>query len=479
MPLSMLSFLGSVACRPYALVLVLGAGLLSGTGDGYAQSASEAPTGIPESSIARNFSNNLDSDGFRAALAQRGITYGFNYTGEVFGVADGGIKSGSRYSGLLETIFDADLDTLSGWRGLKFHTSAYQIHGRGISLEYVGLLNGVSNIEATPATRVFELWLEQDLFKDKLTIRFGQMRVDYDGEFINSQTAGLFLTTTLGWPVVLGSNLPSGGVTFPLAGMGARLKYTPTDQWSFLAAIFNDDPAGPCAGDPQVCNNDGLKFRMQDSPFIIGEVQFKYSDNKEPGSLKGQVKLGAFSDLGKFEDQRFSTDGLSLADPLSNGIASQHHANHGIYGVIDQQIYRPTHNGAGANDGVTAFGRISGLPADRNLVDFAFDAGVRFTGMVPGRPSDEFGIAVGYNKVSSSVSGLDRDTAFFTGDVIPVRSNEFIAELTYKAQIAQGWTLQPDLQYIWRPGANAADPNDPTRPIENALVLGLRTTVNY
>ena len=135
--------------------------------------------------------------------------------------------------------------------------------------------------------------------------------------------------------------------------------------------------------------------------------------------------------------------------------------------------------GAGANGGITGFARVSGLPADRNLVDFEFDAGLRFTGMIPGRQSDEFGIAVGYNRISSIVSGLDRDTSFFTGDVVPVRSSEIIAELTYKAQLAQGWTLQPDLQYIWRPGGKAADPNQPTKPIDNALVLGLRSTVNY
>lgn len=455
------------------------AGLLTGPVGVHAQDADRPPTGIPESSIAKNFSDKLDPHGVRAALAQRGITYGLNYAGEVFGVADGGIRSGSRYSGLLELVFDADLEKLGGWRGLSFHSSAYQIHGRGISLEHVGLLNGVSNIEATPSTRLFELWLEQDLVKDKLTVRFGQMRVDYDGEFINSQTAGLFLTTTLGWPVFLGSNLPSGGVTYPLAGMGARVKYTPNDKWTVLAAVFNDDPVGPCDGDPQVCNNDGLKFRLQDAPFIIGEVQYKYSDNKEPGSLKGQVKLGALVDLGKFEDQRFSSDGLSLADPLSNGLARRLNTNRGVYGVIDQQLYRSTRKGAGENDGITAFGRIAGLPADRNLVEFAFDAGLRFSGMVPGRPSDEFGIAVGYNRISGSVAGLDRDAIVLTGAVTPVRSSELIAELTYKAQLAEGWTLQPDLQYIWQPGGNAADPKDPSKSIDNALVLGLRSTVNY
>jgi porin len=444
-----------------------------------AHAADEPVTGIPESSIAKNFPDNLDRDGRRAALAKRGVTYGINYTGEVFGNADGGIKTGARYSGLLETVLDVDFEKLNGWKGLTFHTSAYQIHGRGISLGHVGLLNAVSNIEATPATRLFELWVEQDLVKEKLTLRLGQMRVDYDGEFINSQTAGLFLNTALGWPVFLGSNLPAGGVTFPLAGLGARLKYTPSDKWTILAAVFNDDPAGPCAGDSQVCNNDGLKLRLKDDPFVVGEVQYKYSDNKKPGVLGGQFKLGAFADFGSFDHKRVGTDGLSLADPASNGIARRLRSNHGVYAVLDQQLYRVSKSGAGPNDGIYAFGRIAGLPADRNLVDFSFDAGLRFAGMVSGRSKDEFGIAISHNRVSNTVAGFDRDTVFFSGMSMPVRSSEWIAELTYKAQLAQGWYIQPDLQYIWRPGGNAADPNVPTKPIDNALVLGLRSIVNY
>ena len=79
------------ARRPGTVAMLLGAGVLAGVAGANAQDANEAPTGIPESSIARNFPNNLDPDGFRAALAQRGITYGVNYIGEVFGVADGGI----------------------------------------------------------------------------------------------------------------------------------------------------------------------------------------------------------------------------------------------------------------------------------------------------------------------------------------------------------------------------------------------------
>lgn len=442
--------------------------------------ADEPETGIPESSIAHNFPDKLDAGGRRSALANRGITYGLNYAGEVLGVADGGIRTGARYFGQLEGVVDIDFEKLAGWRGLTFHSNAQQLHGRGISPTHVGLLDPVSSIEATPATRLIDFWFEQDLVKEKLSVRFGQMRVDADGEFLNAPSGGLFLSTWFGWPAFMGVNMPSGGVSYPLAAPGVRLKYTATDKVTFLAAVFNDDPAGPCPqGDPQKCNNDGLKFRTHDDPFVIAEVQYKYGDNKKPGELAGLLKIGGFADLAKFEDQRFSIDGLSLADPASNGIARRLHSNRGLYAVIDQQIYRSNRSGAGANDGIFAFGRIAGLPADRNLVDFAFDGGLRFVGMVPGRRADEFGVGLSYNHISSRVAGLDKDTAFFTGDVVPVRSSEWAVEATYKMELAKGWYLQPDLQYIWRPGGNAADPNTPAKPIDNALVLGLRSTVNY
>lgn len=439
----------------------------------------DAGSGIPESSIARNFADNLDANGRRAALAGRGITYGFNYAGEVFGVASGGIRRGSHFFGQLEGVVDVDFEKLSGLTGLKFHMSAQQLHGRGISATHVGILDPVSNIEATPTTRLIDLWFERDLVKDKLSIRAGQMRIDADGEFLNAPNAGLFLTTSFGWPAFMAVNLPNGGVSYPLAALGARVKYTPNENVSWLTAVVNDDPAGPCDGDAQVCNRHGLNFRLKDNPFIISELQVKYGSAKQPGLLPGLVKLGAFVDFAKFDDQRFGTDGRSLADPLSNGIARQHARNYGVYGVIDQQIYRSARPGAGETDGVHWFGRVAGLPSDLNLVSYSFDTGVRFVGMVSGRPNDEFGFAAAYNRISSRVSGFDSDAIALAGAVEPIRSGEAVAEFTYKAQIAKGWFLQPDLQYVWQPGGKAADPANPAKPIPDAVVLGVRTIVTY
>jgi carbohydrate-selective porin OprB len=47
------------------------------------------------------------------------------------------------------------------------------------------------------ATRLYELWFEQKLLEDKLSIRFGQLGAD--SEFMISQGAAAFLNGTWGW----------------------------------------------------------------------------------------------------------------------------------------------------------------------------------------------------------------------------------------------------------------------------------------
>ena len=84
-----------------------------------------------------------------------------------------------------------------------------------------------------------------------------------------------------------------------------------------------------------------------------------------------------------------------------------------------------------------------------------------------------------YNRISSRVAGLDRDTNAFNGEAGPVHSSEIVAELTYKAQILPGLILQPDIQHVWRPGGNAPHPDMPSKPIENTWVLGVRSVVNF
>ena len=444
-------------------------------------SADDSPIeddGVPDPSIATSLPPEFGGlFGVRQALAKRGIQFGVNYIADGFGNTSGGLKRGVTYMGRGELVVDADFDTLVGLRGLTFHGNAFQIHGRGITRYNIGALEPTSNIEATPATRLSEAWFEQDLFADKVNVRLGQFGAD--AEFLTSSNAGLFINGTFGWPAITAVNLPNGGPAYPLTTPGARVKVTVTPELSLLAAVFNGDPAGPRkpfgSADPQVRNNDGIRFRLRDPPFAISEGQYAF----RIGGLPGALNIGGWHHFGRFSDQRFSTDFLPLASPASNGLAQPRRGDSGVYGVFDQQLYAVP--GSTDGDGIGAFVRVSVSPNDRNAVSAYIDGGLNFTGVVPGRPNDSFGIAGSHVRLSSRLRAFDRDVAALTGQPTPIRSAESSIEATYLYNVVDGFGVQPTVQYVIRPAGGVVDPGDPAglRRIHNAAIVGLRTQIRY
>ena len=413
-----------------------------------------------------------DPGGARKRLAEAGIRWRAIYTGDLLNNVSGGISRGTTYGGRLEVGMQADLEKLVGWSGALFNVSAYAIHGRGMTADHLGNLLAVSNIEATPTVRLFELWLEQKLGSVG-SLRIGQLAAD--SEFIGSENASLFINGTFGWPGITGANLPSGGPAYPLATPGARIEISLGSDTKLRAAIFNGDPSVPGAADPQRANRHGVNFRVKDDPFLIAELQHSYQLGAS--ALPGTVKLGAWYHAGAFADQRIDTIGLSLANPAGSTIPASLRASWGPYAVINQMLARLP--GPGERS-VGGFVRASVSPDDRSLVAFYADAGVTVKGLFASRPDDMFGVAFGFARISNRARALDRDTLFGTPGY-PIRDYEAVLEVSYKAEIVPGWTIQPDVQYVFHPGGNVPHPNDPAmrRVVKNALVIGVRSTMQY
>lgn len=409
----------------------------------------------------------------RVTLRESGIRMRAIYTGDLFTTLSGGISRGTTFGGRLDLGLEADLEKLAGWKGATFHVNAFLIHGRGQTGDHIGNIFAISNAEATPAARLFELWLEQKI-GTLGSIRVGQLAAD--SEFIASDRAGLFVNGTFGWPGITAANLPSGGPAYPLATPGARLELDFGDTTKFRFGVFNGDPAGPAGPfdnpDPQRRNANGLAFRTNDGAFLITELEQKY----KLGGLPGTVKAGVWYHTGNFADQRFDNIGLSLANPLSTGIPANLRANWGPYAIIDQTLVD-----LGNKRDIGAFARISASPDDRSLVSFYADTGINVKGPFASRPDDVFGIGFAYARISNRARALDQDTAAFGTIGYPIRDYEALIEVSYKYQVTDGWTIQPDFQYVMHPGGNVPNPNDPTQTItvKNAAVLGVRTTVQF
>jgi porin len=462
----------SVSCA-YAFFPLAGA---YADDSGSPSSASSPPSYLPSPSIATTFPALADPGGVRSALAAKGVQFQLNYIGEVLGNVSGGERTGAIAEQQFNLIIDADLEKMFGWQGAAVHANGYWIAGTGgLSRDYIGNLLTASGIEALPSVRLYEAWFEQKLAGGKIAIRAGQLGADT--EFLVSKYAGLFVNSTFGWPEVTAADLPSGGPAYPLATPAVRLKLTPSDQFAVLLGLFDGNPAGPCSVNPQICDPNGVNFRLQDPPLFIGEGQYSYSLNMATG-LDGTVKLGGWEHFGEFNGLLFDTAGVPLAGPASNGMPQQFSGDDGIYGVIDQMIYHPANSDPG--NGIGVFARISGSPPDRNLIDFYADGGINFTGMIPGRPSDSFGAAAAYAHISHDQSLDEQEFDADSGVPAPVQNYEAALELTYDYQVIPGFTIQPDLQYVIHPGGNIANPDGTgLAPIPNAFIIGVRATINY
>ena len=420
---------------------------------------------------------------WREGLSGKGLAFGATYIADNITNVTGGIKRGAIHFGRLDLSVDADLEKLVGWSDTKLHANTFSIYGRGLSRNYVGNLATISEIEALPDVRLYEAYIEKTFYGGALAIKAGQQAADV--EFFDSQTDDLFINGTFGWPAIKASNLPAGGPAPPIAVPGVRLKAKISDQATAFVAIFNGDAAGPGPGDPQRRDHHGLAFRVTDPPWLVGQVRWDYEINAGTGPLTGNITPGGWYHFGKFDDRRFTDAVVSIADPDGTGIARKLRGNFGIFAVVEQTLYRPpsvTEKGVSASlPGITAFGRIAYSPPDRNLIDLYVDGGIGVSGLVPGRPTDRFGVAAAYMHISPDARNLDRDTQFFTGLPTPVRSAETLIEVIYEAHIKPGWLLAPYFQYVIRPSGGVPNPNDPTglSRIGDAAVFGLTSTLKF
>jgi porin len=463
---------------PLAAVAILahGAALGQNPAPGAPPGAAEA-NASPATDAGTNYDANLLGGmfGLRPALAANGLTLNLTDTSEGLGNPTGGLRQEGVFEGFGFASLALDGSKAGLWDGFSALVSAWDIYGRGLTANALGNLHTISNAEADRALLLFELWAEQATPDGRLSLRVGQQAADQ--EFMVDQYATLFVNADYGFPDLASNDLPSGGPAYPLGTPAVRLKLMPSDSVTVLLALFNGDPVPRGFGDdPQAREGGGTSFRTDGGALWFAEAQWARNQGKDATGLPSTFKIGAWYHSGYFADQRFGADGLSLADPASDGQELLRHGDFSIYALADQVLWRP----AGAPDGgIAAFLRVMGAPADRNLVEFSLDSGVTWKGILPDRGDDTAGLGLEWARVGDAASKLDGDIARFSGEPYPVRRWEAVLELTYQAQIKPWWQVQPDIQYVVRPGGGIPELTDPTQRAGDALVLGARSIVTF
>jgi porin len=410
---------------------------------------------------------------FEGGLADKGVEIFGGYTVDVFGNTTGGLKTGTVYTGLLDFGVNLDLEKMVGWEGASVNTTWLWLSGRDASEDLADNFLTISNIAGFNTLRMFELWFQQTVWDDKFSLRIGQLAAD--SEFVISDHAGLFINAAFGWPAFTYMNLPEGGPGYPMGTPGARLSFSPVEWFTFMTAAFQGNVFA------QDVNRHGFRWRLDaETGFtFLNEAQVRWNQREEETGLAGQFKAGAWFQTGENAD--------ALSESTSSG-------NYGFYAIVDQSLFREP--GAGnatpsglskdgktvvdakggkdfktplsyekSNQGLGWFGRMAFTKADRNFINFYFDTGLAYTGLIPGRDADQLGVAFAYAQLSDGA----RSSLLEEGSS-PIGA-EMVLEVTYLAQITPWLTIQPDLQYVINPGG--------ATNLGNALVVGGRLAVVF
>lgn len=376
------------------------------------------------------------------------------YTAEVLAVVSGGLQRGAIYRGLGEAVMETDLVRAVGApAGTRFHLSGLLPHGGELSDSHLGDLQGASNIAAYDHPLLYELWLEGVFNDGRLAVRVGRLVADAD--FAATASGAAFLNSSFGWPAFISANTCNTGPAFDRSALGVFAQLPLTRAVRIQAGVYDGDTFDDAGGDP-ACHPNGLHTSLSRDQglFAIAEIILENDSGPATARRPGSFRFGVWQHTADFAD---------LADP-----ARTHAGNHGVYLVAEQMFWRES-GPAGEPEvpqGLTAFARIGGSPGDRNLLSHAADAGLSYTGLIPGRDTDTLGLGVAWARVSEGTRRAERQAA-----AAVVSDSELVVEVTYGLTLGDRWLIVPDIQYIRHPGGSAA--------VGDALVVGLRTRVDF
>lgn len=436
-------------------------------------------TGVGRGDDPPSQSGNLLGDwgGLKSWLSDQGVDIDASQTSDYIGNTQGGFKQGFVYDGLFQLDADFNLEKLLGLKGTSAHITGYVIQGQDLSATNVGNIMTITNVESQPSVpKLGEFWLQQKFLDDQVALRAGQLQADKS--FMISDTASLFVNSTFGFPDNWELDLPDGGPAYPNAVPGVLAIFTPTPEWTLQAAAFNGSPSGVTAASPTgtpTGDKYGTQFPLGNQVLSWVEAAYAFKPDDEATALPATWKLGGWYNSTKFSSLTTDINGSSLATSDANPALLT--GNYSVYGIADLGLFRET----GAPDqGLDGFLRVAVNPqSDRNQITWYFDTGFAYTGLFPGRPKDILGLGYAWAGMSSALSQQTRLANAANSTANPLASAESLVELTYQAPVNPWLTLQPVFQYVFNPGGKAPMPNNPDQAIPNALVLGLRASVQF
>ncbi|MFP4527469.1 MAG: carbohydrate porin [Candidatus Kapaibacterium sp.] len=382
-------------------------------------------------------------DGSRSDLEDDGFTIEAVYTGEIWGIASGPVDKKAIYCDNWDIIFNFDMEKLVGWDGATLQAYFLGNYG-GVPGEVAGMTQGISNIAAPNTFKLFNLFYEQLLFNDDLSIMIGT--IDLNTQFDTKVFASLFINPSHGIGVDWAQSGENGPSIFPTASLGLRLRFSPIEHIFVQAIVLDGVP-----GDPD--NPYGTHIILDPDDGLLVSAKFCYVTGKcceISGLLQDLEKAYTKFGVGFW----YYTDNYKYI--------IDHITNWGFYAIMEQELFAEKLD---AGQGLGLYARIGVADDLENQMNYFIGGGLVYTGLFSGRDEDQIGIAI----ASGHNSYLYRNSRRMAGEIVdPFEHN---LELTYKYQLTPYLALQPNIQYC-------ISPTDLEAPAE-VLVGGMRLEVVF
>ena len=308
-------------------------------------------------------------------------------------------QSFARYSWDLSASVDGG--KFLGWQRSRGLVRLKQ-HVNEFGNELSGAAQLYSNIDADSRTTLYELWLEQMFWNERLRVKGG--KIDANTEFAVVESAADFLNSSMGYsPTIMA--LP----TYPEPQAGLELSMEIARHARTNLGVFKTSGAGR---------------------ILLGEAAGNWSIGA--GELAGRSRLGYWS-LHK-SMQRFDGDEIA--------------GTQGLYGIVEQTLWRaPASTDTHVDRSITAFVQYGNGNGRENPFLYHLGAGTVVNSPLRFRPADGTGIAATIVRFSD-----DPDSGFD-------QKQEQVVEAYYRYDLGHHTAFVMDMQFFRHPGGLHCNPN--------------------
>lgn len=380
--------------------------------------------------------------GVRTALEDAGITPAVSYIGFAAANLNQGTSKEAQYAGQFGASLDFDMEKIGGIKGGTFRVAVTNRHGNNINdTNQLGLLQYPQGVfGAGQIWRLAGLWYQQKI--GPAEIKLGKVSVGEDFGATTCHFQSLYFCG-----VVPGHTSFNYWYNFPVTTWGGRVKVKDRLGYTMIGVYQRNDNVFPL--------NKGfyLGFKGGKGAFVAAERGFEVKLAGDP-KRSGVYKIGVIFDTSRSDNLVYDANGNFAS--LSGEPLARERGRASLYAVARQQILAPAQDGSG---GLAAFFHYVGADHRTNRLINVITAGATYSGLIPGRPKDEIGLAVGRSRVNDHLADLQRARNALIGEDIEPQHNEYAVEANYSIAVTPGLSLRPNLQWYINPGGRTGAAN--------------------